>query len=189
MCVSSPADPSRITTAPSITFNDCSTSKVKSIWPGVSIILIWWFSQGIVTDAEVIVMPEKRFKSDNLFTSKIIRFFSTSDYITGNCASEMNKLETNIWINCSILYPHIKLDFFKYDPFMSKSMSIILKKSRTSIPFLFQIISDCVPMMDFSHMINFSRIVKHPFSRSRFTCIERFKYNLLAVLYSFRNEY
>ena len=39
-CGSTPATPSKTATAPSKTFNDLSTSMVKSTCPGVSIILI-----------------------------------------------------------------------------------------------------------------------------------------------------
>lgn len=52
-----PADPSKTTTAPSITLSVCSTSIVKSICPGVSNKLILHLSQGNVTAAAVIVIP------------------------------------------------------------------------------------------------------------------------------------
>ena len=54
---STPATPSNTATAPSKTFNDLSTSIVKSTWPGVSIILILWSFQKQVVAAEVMVIP------------------------------------------------------------------------------------------------------------------------------------
>ena len=54
---STPATPSKTATAPSKTFNDLSTSIVKSTWPGVSIILILCSLQKQVVAAEVIVIP------------------------------------------------------------------------------------------------------------------------------------
>ncbi len=56
-CGSTPSLPSKTATAPSRTRSERSTSTVKSTWPGVSMMLIWWPSQKEVTAAEVIVMP------------------------------------------------------------------------------------------------------------------------------------
>ena len=54
---STPATPSNTATAPSKTFNDLSTSIVKSTWPGVSMMLILWSFQKQVVAAEVMVIP------------------------------------------------------------------------------------------------------------------------------------
>ena len=54
---STPATPSNTATAPSRTRRDRSTSTVKSTWPGVSMMLIWWSFQKHVVAAEVMVMP------------------------------------------------------------------------------------------------------------------------------------
>src|SRR5918994_1046589 len=56
-CGSTPATPSNTATAPSSTRSDRSTSTVKSTWPGVSMMLIWWSFQKQVVAAEVMVMP------------------------------------------------------------------------------------------------------------------------------------
>src|SRR3989344_5112651 len=54
-CGSTPATPSKTTTPPSKTRKDLWTSTVKSMWPGVSMILIWWFFQKQVVAAAVMV--------------------------------------------------------------------------------------------------------------------------------------
>ena len=54
---STPATPSNTATAPSRTRSDRSTSTVKSTWPGVSMMLIWWSFQKQVVAADVMVMP------------------------------------------------------------------------------------------------------------------------------------
>ncbi len=54
---STPATPSNTATAPSRTRSDRSTSTVKSTWPGVSMMLIWWSFQKHVVAADVMVMP------------------------------------------------------------------------------------------------------------------------------------
>ena len=54
---STPSLPSNTATAPSSTRSERSTSTVKSTWPGVSMMLIWWSFQKQVTAAEVMVMP------------------------------------------------------------------------------------------------------------------------------------
>ena len=54
---STPATASNTATAPSSTRRERSTSTVKSTWPGVSMMLIWWSFQKQVVAAEVIVMP------------------------------------------------------------------------------------------------------------------------------------
>ena len=46
--------------APSSTRRLRSTSVVKSTWPGVSMMLIWWSFQSQVIAAAVIVMPRSR---------------------------------------------------------------------------------------------------------------------------------
>jgi hypothetical protein len=56
--------PSKTATAPSSTRSERSTSTVKSTWPGVSMMLIWWFFQKQVVAADVIVMP--RFCSSSI---------------------------------------------------------------------------------------------------------------------------
>ena len=56
-CGSTPATPSNTATAPSRTRSERSTSTVKSTWPGVSMMLIWWSFQKQVVAADVIVMP------------------------------------------------------------------------------------------------------------------------------------
>ncbi len=61
---STPSLPSKTATAPSSTRRDRSTSTVKSTWPGVSMMLIWWSFQKQVVAAEVIVMP--RFCSSSI---------------------------------------------------------------------------------------------------------------------------
>jgi hypothetical protein len=48
---------SNTATAPSSTRSERSTSTVKSTWPGVSMMLIWWSFQKQVVAADVIVMP------------------------------------------------------------------------------------------------------------------------------------
>ena len=42
---STPATPSKTATAPSSTRSERSTSTVKSTWPGVSMMLMWWSFQ------------------------------------------------------------------------------------------------------------------------------------------------
>jgi hypothetical protein len=54
---STPATASNTATAPSRTRSDRSTSTVKSTWPGVSRMLIWWSRQKHVVAADVMVMP------------------------------------------------------------------------------------------------------------------------------------
>ena len=54
---STPSLPSKTATAPSSTRSERSTSTVKSTWPGVSMMLIWFLFQKQVTAADVIVMP------------------------------------------------------------------------------------------------------------------------------------
>ncbi len=54
---STPSLPSKTATAPSSTRSERSTSTVKSTWPGVSMMLIWFLFQKHVTAADVIVMP------------------------------------------------------------------------------------------------------------------------------------
>ena len=54
---STPSLPSKTATAPSRTRRTRSTSTVKSTWPGVSMMLIWWFFQKVVVAADVMVMP------------------------------------------------------------------------------------------------------------------------------------
>ena len=56
-CGSTPATPSKTTTAPSRTRRLRSTSTVKSTWPGVSIRLMRWSAQKQVVAAAVIVIP------------------------------------------------------------------------------------------------------------------------------------
>jgi hypothetical protein len=56
-CGSTPSLPSNTATAPSSTRSDRSTSTVKSTWPGVSMMLIWWPFQNVVVAAEVMVIP------------------------------------------------------------------------------------------------------------------------------------
>ncbi len=56
-CGSTPATPSNTATAPSRTRSERSTSTVKSTWPGVSMMLIWWSSHSQVVAADVMVMP------------------------------------------------------------------------------------------------------------------------------------
>ncbi len=41
-CGSTPAKESNTVTAPSSTRSERSTSEVKSTWPGVSMMLMWW---------------------------------------------------------------------------------------------------------------------------------------------------
>ena len=57
LCGSTPATPSNTATAPSSTRSERSTSTVKSTWPGVSMMLIWWSFQWQVVAADVMVMP------------------------------------------------------------------------------------------------------------------------------------
>ena len=57
VCGSTPATPSKTATAPSRTRSERSTSAVKSTWPGVSMMLIWWSFHQQVVAADVIVMP------------------------------------------------------------------------------------------------------------------------------------
>ena len=57
--VLSPAEASRMATAPSSTLRERSTSMVKSTWPGVSTRLMQCSAQGRVMAAEVMVMPAK----------------------------------------------------------------------------------------------------------------------------------
>jgi hypothetical protein len=54
---STPSLPSKTATAPSSTRSERSTSTVKSTWPGVSMMLIWFFCQKQVVAADVMVMP------------------------------------------------------------------------------------------------------------------------------------
>ena len=54
---STPSLPSKTATAPSSTRSERSTSTVKSTWPGVSMMLIWFSFQKQVTAAEVMVIP------------------------------------------------------------------------------------------------------------------------------------
>ena len=56
-CGSTPATPSKTTTAPSSTRRLRSTSTVKSTCPGVSMMLILWSFQKQVVAAAVMVMP------------------------------------------------------------------------------------------------------------------------------------
>ena len=56
-CASTPILPSNTVTAPSSTRSERSTSAVKSMCPGVSMILILWSFQKQVTAAEVMVIP------------------------------------------------------------------------------------------------------------------------------------
>ena len=57
VCGSTPATPSKTATAPSRTRSERSTSAVKSTWPGVSMMLIWWSFHQQVVAADVMVMP------------------------------------------------------------------------------------------------------------------------------------
>ena len=59
-CGSTPPTAQKTATAPSRTRRERSTSTVKSTWPGVSMMLIWWSSQKQVVAAEVIVIPRSR---------------------------------------------------------------------------------------------------------------------------------
>ncbi len=56
-CGSTPATPSKTTTAPSSTRRLRSTSTVKSTCPGVSMMLIRWSPQNAVVAAAVMVIP------------------------------------------------------------------------------------------------------------------------------------
>jgi hypothetical protein len=47
-------------TAPSSTRRDRFTSMLKSMWPGVSMMLMRWFFHSQVTAADVMVMPRSR---------------------------------------------------------------------------------------------------------------------------------
>lgn len=67
-----PADESSTITAPSRMFNVCSTCIVKSICPGVSTRLILCFFQGMVTAAEVIVIPVNNFIVNRLILRYLV---------------------------------------------------------------------------------------------------------------------
>lgn len=54
---STPATPSKTAMAPSRTRRERSTSRVKSTWPGVSMMLMRWSFQAQVVAADVMVMP------------------------------------------------------------------------------------------------------------------------------------
>src|SRR5262245_59758640 len=75
---STPATPSKTATAPSRTRSERSTSAVKSTWPGVSMMLIWWSFHQQVVAADVIVMP--RFSSCYI-TSYLASLSWTSTYV------------------------------------------------------------------------------------------------------------
>ena len=57
---STPSTAENRNTSPSSTLRDLFTSTVKSTWPGVSMILIWFLFHSQVIAAEVIVIPRSR---------------------------------------------------------------------------------------------------------------------------------
>ncbi len=60
LCGCTPATPSMMKIAPSSTRRLRFTSMLKSMWPGVSMMLMRWSFHSHVTAAEVMVIPRSR---------------------------------------------------------------------------------------------------------------------------------